>query len=180
MVRDIVNVGRKEALVFVVDLHGRICPPQECLEIRCSVKQSDAKFNQRRIGLELHSMHSFQPVQRVMFRHPSCDRTITRSFDRPIGRHKRSRAMMLRPVKLYAAGNPWTGQTDQRRFNHFLVIEDVIVIVGLILDRMNAASELGKEQHANEIIFQPDRPVAPNFANIEYLINKRQRIDLAI
>ena len=61
-----------------------------------------------------------------------------------------ARSMMLRPVKLDAARYPGTGQTDQRRLDDAIVIDEVKVI-RLVARHLHAAAEL-RQQHNLEIL----------------------------
>ena len=83
----------------------------------------------------------------VVLGHPRSYGAVVRTLDGPIGRHKRSGPMMLRPVEFDSARKPRAGKAHQCRLDYFLMIKDVVVSIGLILDRVNASPEVWQKQN---------------------------------
>ena len=62
---------------------------------------------------------------------------------------------MLRPVELDAAGNPGSGQADQRRFDDAIVIDEVKV-VGLVASHLHAAAKPRQQHNFQVFVLQND------------------------
>ena len=62
---------------------------------------------------------------------------------------------MLGPIELHATGDPRPEQTYQRRLDHVLAVEE-IVVVGFVLAHMNAAADLRQDHQAKVLVFQID------------------------
>ena len=88
--------------------------------------------------------------------------------------------MMLGPVEFDSARKPRAGKADQCRLDYFLMIKDVVVSIGLILDRVNASPEVWQKQNPDELIFQTDGSMPANLRHIENLIDEREGINFAI
>ncbi len=53
--------------------------------------------------------------------------------------------MMLRPIEFDTSRDPRSGQADERRLDHLLMINDIVVVIGLILDRVNPPAKVGQD-----------------------------------
>src|ERR1051326_6670341 len=85
---------------------------------------------------------------------------------------------MLWPVKLNAAANPGSRQSDECRFDDWLAVNQ-IVTVGFVLHYMNAAAKLGQHHYSKKLVLNPNRlPATFNwlFSNAIY---KWERINFA-
>jgi hypothetical protein len=60
------------------------------------------------------------------------------------------------------------------------MIKDVVVSIGLILDRVNASPEVWQKQNPDELIFQTDGSMPANLRHVENLIDEREGINFAI
>jgi len=60
--------------------------------------------------------------------------------------------MVLRPIELDAARNPQAGEADERRLDHVLAVEEVIVVVGLVLADVFADWQLRGSESGEMIV----------------------------
>jgi hypothetical protein len=86
-------------------------------------------------------VHPFHSCHRIMIATPDGDRSIRIAFDRQFNRHEGRGPVMLRPVKLYSARDPRTGETNESGLNHVLTVEEVISTEPVKTD-MDTAADL--------------------------------------
>ena len=153
MVGDIVHVGRKEGLVFLVNPHRGVGPPQEGLNEGRAVVETDLQLDVGFAGMEADAVHALEPRHGVAVLAPDGLRAVGVGFDFDIHRHEGGGAVMLRPVELYAAAGPRPGEADKRGLDDILAIEK-IVAAGLIEAHMDAAADLRQDHHADELVLQ--------------------------
>ena len=82
---------------------------------------------------------------------PHRDRAIVAAFNFHFNRHECRRTMMLRPIELYPAGNPWPRKSNQGWLNNILSIEEVVSIY-LVEADVDSSADLGQHHHANILI----------------------------
>src|SRR6185437_15078898 len=105
--------------------------------------------------MQADPMHFFNAKHRIMVAAPDCDRSIVVLFDLRFRRHKRSGAVMLRPVELDSPGDPRTSEPHQRGLDYVLSIKEVI-IVRFVIPNMDATPNFGKNHQAEILIFDMD------------------------
>ena len=76
-------------------------------------------------------------------------------LDEDIGRHEGAGAVVLRPVELDAAGDPRPGEADERRLDHVLAVEEIVVVVRLVLADEDASADFRQHHQPDELVFQP-------------------------
>jgi hypothetical protein len=97
-------------------------------------------------------------------------------FDLRFDRHVRCRPMMLRPVEFDAARAPRSCEPDERRLDHVLAIEKIVVVCFVEPD-VDAAADFRKHHHADEFIFDVQSLPGVRDRLGRDSIVKRQRID---
>lgn len=97
-------------------------------------------------------MHALHPAYRVVVTAPDRFGTVGVFFNVEVHRQKCCRTMMLRPVELDAAGNPWSSQPDQRGLDHVLTIDNVAA-TDLILYGVNAPANFRQQHDADKVVF---------------------------
>ncbi len=128
MVGHVGNVGREKTLVRFIHARGDICPPKESLNEWRSVVGANFKFKKTFARMQADAMHAFHAAHRIVITAPNCFGAVGMFLDLKIYRQKRRGTMMLRPVEFNAAGNPRTGETDERRLDDSLIINHVAAV----------------------------------------------------
>ena len=102
-------------------------------------------------------------------------------FDCDIGGQIGPGAVMLGPVELHTAGNPWSSEADQRGLDDILTIEKVVVAVRFVLTQKNAAANFRQHHQPHEFVLQTRRDIIHRLRRLVliHLIDKRHRINLA-
>ena len=158
MICHIGHVWREKGLILIVNRNAGIGPPQKCLEEWSAVVDLYTGFDQSLVGVKSNPDHAFHAVHGFMLAKPDGGAAICMLLDRVIHGHERRRAMMLRPVKLHAARNPGSQQSNQRRLNNMLVIKK-IVLISFIEAAMNPPTNLGEDHDLEVIILQVHRSI---------------------
>ena len=70
-----------------------------------------------------------------------------------IHRHIRRWTVMLRPVKFDAAGNPRTGKSHQRRFDHMVIIYKIVIIC-FVICALDSSAKFRQDHNLQIFIFQ--------------------------
>ena len=153
MIGDIADVSRKEALIVLVDSGRHVRPPEKSLHKGGAIVEPDLQLEQSRTRTQAHAMHAFHPVHRLVLAKPHDAAAVSLILDGEVHRHECARSMVLRPVELDAAADPWTGQSDEGGLDDILAIDEVVA-VRLVTGDMDAAAQLRKDHHADELIFQ--------------------------
>ena len=86
--------------------------------------------------------------------------------------------MVLRPVELDAAANPRAGQSDKRRLDDILAVDEV-VIVRLVTSHVDAAAELRQDHDSDELVLQMNGRPRVVVRNIGDAVIEGQRIHSA-
>jgi hypothetical protein len=141
-------------LVAIVHFVGDIRPPQEGVDMRSAIVEAGAQFDERRTGTQADAVHALEAVERVVLGHPDGEHSPTLVLDADIGGHEGARTMVLRPVELDASRNPRPGEADERRLDHLLAIEEIIIGIGLVLADEDAPADFRQHDEADEIVFQ--------------------------
>ena len=98
-------------------------------------------------------MHSFGVKHVLNFRAPDGFTAIGNFLNGPVQRVKRTGTMVLRPVKLDSARNPGTCQPDQGRFDHPIIIDEV-VSVGFIQRHLHPAANFRQNHDFKITVFE--------------------------
>ena len=141
------DTGREKRLVALVDSHGRVGPPEKRLSQRRAIGDANLQFHPRMAGPEADAVHAFEPRKRIMITQPNGLGAVGIFLDGVIDRQKRRRTVVLRPVELDAARHPRSGQSNKRRFDHRLPVNQVVA-VRFVLHDVNASADLGQDHHA--------------------------------
>ena len=181
VVGDIVDISGKKTLIVLMDSRGHIRPPEEGLRERGPIVESSAKLHERAAGAEADAVHTLQAVQRIMLGLPNSEASPTLVFDCDIGGQIGPGAVVLGPVELHAAGNPWPSEADQRGLDDILTIEKVVVAVSFVLTQKNAAADFRQHDQPHEFVFQTRRDIIHRLRRLVliHLIDERHRINLA-
>jgi len=63
---------------------------------------------------------------------------------------------MLRPIEFDSTADPRSGKSDQRRFNHFVIVNKIIII-GFIERSLDSSSQFGENHDEQIVIFKENR-----------------------
>ena len=181
VVGDIVDIRGEKTLVIFVDAGGDIRPPEEGLRERSAVVEAAAKLHEGAAGTEADAVHALQTVQRVVLGLPDSENSPTLVFDHDIRRQVGAGAVMLGPVELHAAGNPWPGEADKRGLDDILSVEKVVVSVRLVLTKENPATDFRQHHQPHEFILHPRRDIIHRLRRfvLIHLVDERHGINLA-
>src|SRR5258708_296714 len=128
VVGDKAHILRKERLILLVDARRNVRPPQECLRILGAVVEAHSKLEISLAWAKAQTVHSFHPHHGIMIATPYRYRSVRISLNSRFDRHKGRRPVMLRPVELHSARDPWTSKANQGRLDHVLAVEEVVAI----------------------------------------------------
>jgi hypothetical protein len=156
VIRDVIHIRWEETLKPLMHPRRHISPPQKSLRQCRAIVGAHLEFHVSLAGVQANAVHAFHPSHRIVIAAPDRYRSVSVAFDLMLHWEERCRPMMLRPVEFDAAGNPWTGETDERRFDDVLVAAQIITI-RFVLNRMNASAQLWQHQHAKKVILDPHR-----------------------
>ena len=179
MIGHVVHVGREERLIAIVHAGGDVGPPEKGLRERCAVEQPRPQLDQRAARPKPETVHPLEAVERIVLAHPHRARPVGFFLDEHIGGQERSRPVMLRPVELDATRDPRAGEADERRFDHVLPVEEIVVFVRLVLAEKDASANFRQHHETHEFVFQPRRAISDGARLIADLVDERHWIDLA-
>ena len=136
-------------------MHRRIGPPQKRLRQRCPIREPHLDFEICLAGIERETVHAARADHAVDLVAPDGRRAVIAGNDIDVDRLKRAGPMMLRPIELDPAADPGPRQADQRRLDHAVVVDEVIV-VRLVERHLNPAAELGQNHDLEIFVFEKD------------------------
>ena len=122
------HIRREHRLVVVVDMHGRIGPPEERLRLGGAVVQLRRYLQHGFVRVHRKAVQPFGEEHPLDFATPDCRTPVGVLDDAPVDRVKRARSVMLRPVELDPARDPWSTQADQGWFDDAVVIDEVVPV----------------------------------------------------
>ena len=158
MVKHSVDIRRENTLIIVIDGHSRIGPPQERLRDRRRIIQPalnlqigfpGAKRKSGRTPLMEHPLALIDPHGRA---------AVFQFLDGPVDRRIGAGTMVLRPVELDASRNPRPGQTDERRFDDMVVVDEM-ALLDFIISHLDPAAKLREDHDFHIFILEPQRLV---------------------
>src|SRR5690348_3975412 len=126
--------------------------------------------------MQAHPMHAFHALHRIVIAAPDGDGAVGMPLDFHFDGHESGGPVMLWPVELDASGDPWAGQTDERRLDHVLPVEEVIS-VRLIKSNMDAAADLGQHHETHPRILDVHRIPGMHDRGFDNAIYKWDRVD---
>ena len=156
----------------------RVGPPEEGLRIGGAIVDADDQLKKGFSRVEPHPVHALHPRHRVMLAQPDGGRAIRMLLDCHVRRQKRRRPVVLRPVELDATAGPRSGQPNQGRFDHRLVIHE-IVSVGLVQGPVDATAECGQDHDQKVVVLDEDGLPRTGLRPLRDPVGKRQGIDAA-
>ena len=172
------HIRRKNGLCVVVYRDCRICPPQECLCVVRPVVKLGLYFNVCFSGVKRETCHDFRAVHLIHISDCERDGSVFILIHLPAGRHIGCRTVMLRPVEFYASADPWTEETDKRRFDDFVVVNEIIAVC-LVKGPLDPSAERGKDHYIDIFILEDDSFIFLIFLFIHYLVDDRIGINPA-
>ena len=178
VVHNSVYIRREHRLGIIVDRHRRVSPPQESLRHGSTVVQLGVDLDVRLIREDGKAGHALGAEHVLDLADNDRAAAIRILADIAVYRIVGAGAVVLRPVELDAAADPGAGQADQRRFDH-VVIVNKIVVVGLIISALDAAAQLGQDHHIQIFVFQAEGVVNTVLFFILDLINNAVRVHFA-
>ena len=178
VVGDVTHVGREERLVVLVRACGDVRPPQEGLRNVRAVREACLEFDQRRVAAQADAVRAAHALHRVQVAVPHRDRAVVGVLDVGLDGEERRRAVVLRPVELHAAGDPWAGQAHERRLDDVVPVEEVVV-AGLVVPDVDAAAELRQQHEAHPPVLEVDGAPCTWCVLGRDAIDERDRIDAA-
>ncbi|MNJ36733.1 hypothetical protein D3C77_315330 [compost metagenome] len=117
----------------------------------------------------------FRAVHPVDFADPYRGTAILVLGERILHRVERCRPVMLRPVELNPSGYPRSSQTDERRLNYPVVIDEIIV-VRFVDGAIYAPANLRHNFNAHVFVFQNRHPIGNRRFIVFDFINDRMRV----
>ena len=153
MVEDGIHVGREHRLVFVVHLNGRIGPPQECLRQRRAVAHASLNLKVGAARPQREACHALLVEHSLHLVYPYRHRAVLVFHNVAVGGQVCRRAVVLRPVKLYAARNPRSRQSHQRRLDDMVVIHEVAPPY-FVVGHLYSSAELRQHHHLYIFVLQ--------------------------
>ena len=161
------------------DARGDVRPPQERLRNVRAVREACLEFDQRRVAAQADAVRAAHALRSGPGRcAPYGDRAVVGVLDVGLDGEERRRAVVLRPVELHAAGDPWAGKAHERRLDDVVPVEEVVV-AGLVVPDVDAAAELGQHHEAHPPVLEVDRPPCTRCRLVVDAIDERDRIDPA-
>ena len=158
VVHDKMDVRRKDRLCMVVYRDSRVRPPEECLGQRRPVVELAFDLNVRLVRIEGKRSDPLRPVHLIHVIDQKRLAAVLIFLDQMVHRHKRSRPVVLRPVKFDAARDPWAQQPNKRRLDHMVIVHKIIS-VRLVIGSLDPASELREDHHLDIVVFKKHRLV---------------------
>ena len=155
VVEDGVHVGREDALVLVVHLHGGIGPPEERLGQRGAVAEASLYLQIGTTGAQREAHEALLVEHALHLVAPHGDRAVLALLDGAVHGQVGGRAVVLRPVELDAAANPRTRQTDECGLDDVVVVDEV-ALADLVVGHLYAAAQFGHHHHFDVLILQVD------------------------
>ncbi|CCY64377.1 unknown [Prevotella sp. CAG:1124] len=146
VVEHCVDVWRENALVVVVYCHGGVGPPQECLRHFGAVVEHSLYLEVCVSGPESESCHALLVEHALHFAHPYRHASVAVFLYRAVNGHVGAGAVVLRPVEFDTSRNPWTGQSDQRRLDNVVVVDEV-TLLNLVVSHLHTAAKLWQNHH---------------------------------
>ena len=160
MIGDVVDIRRELELVVFVCGNSQVRPPVERLHGVRGVVKTRAHGHIGFVRPDGDAHHALHTEQRFIFAHPGRFGAVLPLFDPAVHRHVRCGAVMLRPVELDTAGYPGAGQADERRLDHLVFVDEMVVRL-LVVALVDAAAELRQDDDADVIILEPDGIIFP-------------------
>jgi len=161
-----------------MDAHRSVGPPEEGLRVGSAIVEAHPQFHVGFAGMQTDAVHPLHARHGVVIGTPDGHAAVRCALDGTVNRHERGGAVMLRPVELDAAGDPRTGQADQRRLDDVLAIKEVVAVHEILTD-MNAAAQFGQDHEADELILEMNgRPGAIDGRGFN-AVNHGKRINAA-
>ncbi len=139
-----VDIGWKNRLGLIVNMYGRVNPPQESLRRAGTVRQFDFDFQVGAFGVQGKAVGAPGVKHALDFRTPDSPAAVRILDDAPVQWIKGARAMVLRPVEFDTTRDPGTGQPHQGRLDDPVVIHKMIAI-GLIEGHLHPAANFRQD-----------------------------------
>jgi len=120
-------------------------------------------------------MHALHACERIMVGAPDSDGPVLLVLDLHIRGEEGGRPMVLRPVELNSARDPRTCQSNKRGLDDVVPVAHVVV-GNLVVDDMDAPSQLGQDHDAKPPVLEVYRlPLVLNRIVTDPLV-ERERI----
>ena len=158
MIHHRMHIGREDRLVFVIDMHRRIGPPQKRLGLAGTIAQLHINLEHRFVGVQCKAMHPLGKKHLLDFATPQGHTAVIVADDAPIDGQKSAGAVVLRPVELDPPRNPRPRQPHQGWFDDLVVIDEVVV-VGFVERHLHASTQLGQDHNFEVLIFEKNSGV---------------------
>ena len=152
------HIRREHRLVVVVYVHSRIGPPEERLRLGGAVVQLRRYLQYGFVGVHRKAVQPFGEEHPLDFATPDRRTPVGVLDDAPIDRVKGARPMMLRPVELDPARDPWPTQPNQGWFNDAVVIDEVVPVC-FVERHLDATAQLGQNHHFEVGVLEVHRGV---------------------
>src|SRR5574344_911901 len=178
MVEYSIHILREHALVIIIHGNGRISPPQNCLRYRHTIDGTSLDSQISTTGTQGKTSHALLMKHPFHFIHPHRDGTVFIFLYRTIHGHIGTRTVMLRPVELNTAADPWTREPHQCRFYHMIIIHKV-TLIDFIVSHLYSSTQFRQNHHFDVFVLQPDSMPFLIHLLIAYLLNDRIRIHSA-
>ena len=132
----------KDHLIVVIHMHGHVGPVQDRIGNGRSIDELDGGLDVRTVGIEGQANQPFHAMSAFGFTEPDGLAAVRvldqRIVDRQVGRI----AVMMKGAPFHAARDPRAEHADQRRLDHMLLIEEV-VLIGLVGGSKQSPADFG-------------------------------------
>src|SRR6266568_9202807 len=121
--------------------------------------------------MQANAVHALHAGHRVMIAAPDSFGTIGVLFDLEMCGQECCRAMVLGPVELNAAAHPGPCQAHQGRFDHRLIIDEVVT-VAFVLQNVNPPADFWEHHGTDELVFEDRKSTRLNssHSSISYAV----------
>ena len=143
------NIRREHRLIILIHRNRRVRPPEKGLRQGSGVREAPVNLQHRPFGIQAEPRRASRTVHRLPFTHPHRNRSVLGFPNFELRGRKRGGPVVLRPVELDSPGDPRPGEAHQGRFNHPVVVHEVI-IVRFIQGHLHPAAQL-RQNHDLEI-----------------------------
>ena len=153
MVHNCMYIRRKNRLCIVIYRYCWVCPPEECLCHWCTVIKLSTNLDICFVRIQSEACDSFCSVHLVHIIDHNSFASIFMFRNCIVYRLVSCWTVMLRPVKFNTAGNPWTSQTYQSRFNYMIIVYKIISVC-FVICTLDSATKFRENHYFDVLVFQ--------------------------
>ena len=150
-----IDIRREHALVSVVDLNGRVGPPQESLRHLGPVVEHTFDFKISAAWTQRKACHSLLVEHTLHFINPDRDAAVGILLDGAIHRKISAGAVVLGPVEFNSAAYPRSGKPHEGGLDHVVIVYEM-ALLDFVVRHLHTSSKFGKYHHLDVLVLQID------------------------